>query len=334
VIFAMTVDTEADNQWAFGAPLRTENVRYWRAFQDTCDAYDVKPTYLITSEIVADPAARDLLSTWVGQGKAEVGAHLHAWTTPPFLDEPGYRENDPAHSYLSELPTDLIRAKLTHLTLEIESAFGTRPTSFRSGRFGFDQRCAEVLAELGYIVDSSVTPLTEWSAHRGLPEGNGGPDFRSHAATPFYIAGTGQPGLLEIPLTIVATYAPLRHSTRLLHAYQSFPIRPLRNRILKHWLHPQPIHLRPTPEFSVWDLGAAWNESRRMDGGAAVMMVHSSELMPNGSPFRRTEQSIGDLHEELAAFFDYARTTGARPLTLTEAARELIAARQMPVRAL
>jgi hypothetical protein len=71
-----------------------------------------------------------------------------------------------------------------------------------------------------------------------------------------------------------------------------------------------------------------------MDGGAAVMMVHSSELMPNGSPFRRTERSIRELHEQLAAFFDYARATGARPLTITEAARELISARQMPERAL
>lgn len=334
MILSVTVDTEADNQWDYGTSLATENVRYWQAFQSVCEAYGVTPTYLITSEIVADASARDLLRTWVGKGKAEVGAHLHPWTTPPFLDRPGFRDNDPAHSYLSELPTELVRAKLATLTAEIEHAFDARPTSFRAGRFGFDSRSAISLSELGYLVDSSVTPLTEWSAHPGLPGGGGGPDFTEHDAMPFIIRGTGQPGLLELPLTIVVTYQLLRRFPWLLRLYRSFPIRPVRNRLLRPWLRPQPISLTPTHEFSVSDLAAAWNECERMDSGIAVMMLHSSELMPNGSPFRLTASSVQELLRELAAFFDYARATGARPMTLSGAARHVMSSRTLGVRSI
>ena len=36
IIFVLTVDTEADNQWSHGVPLTTENVRYWEPFQHVC----------------------------------------------------------------------------------------------------------------------------------------------------------------------------------------------------------------------------------------------------------------------------------------------------------
>lgn len=334
VILTVTVDTEADNQWDYGAPLTTKNVDYWHAFQAVCDEQGVTPTYLVTSEIAADPSAQSLLTAWVASGRAEVGAHLHPWTTGPFIDEPGLRYNDPVHSFLSELPTELVRRKLERLTAEIERDLGVRPTSFRAGRFGFDPRCAVALSELGYVVDSSVTPLTEWSAHKGLSDGDGGPDFTSHVATPFIIDGTPRPGLLELPVTIVITYALLRRFPLLYRLYGSFPIRPARNRLFRRWLRPQPIWLSPTPTFTSSDLAAAWDEGQRMGGGVAVMMFHSSELMPNGGPYRPTESSVNEMLAELDAFFRYARGAGARPATLTTAARELMSSRSMETRAL
>ena len=98
---------------------------------------------------------------------------------------------------MSELSDDLVRAKLKNLTGDIEEGMGVRATAFRAGRYGLSDSTASVLAELGYTVDSSVTPLTGWNLHVGLPEGVGGPDFRSHSSTPFVIAGTGAAGLLE-----------------------------------------------------------------------------------------------------------------------------------------
>ncbi|HLA80671.1 MAG TPA: hypothetical protein VJP78_03425, partial [Thermoleophilia bacterium] len=250
IIFVLTVDTEADNQWDHGIPLRTENVRYWEPFQRICRDHDVAPTYLVTSEIADDDLAQTLLRTWAGAGEAEIGAHLHPWTTPPFREDAGFRFNDPSHPFMSELPGDLVRAKLENLTDQISNNFGVRPTSFRAGRFGLDGISARVLSELGYLVDSSVTPLTSWTAHRGLPEGSGGPDFSNHSARPFIIEGTRDEeeganlGLLEIPVTIATTSALLRRFPALSGLHRTLPARAVRKISHGRWLRPQPVWLQ------------------------------------------------------------------------------------------
>lgn len=324
MIFAVTIDTEADDQWNHGAPLTTRNVDYWEPFQAVCDKHGVKPTYLITSEIAADPRAQTLLRAWTTKGSAEVGTHLHPWTTPPFVDQPGLRYNDEQHAFLSELPHDLVARKLDSLTREIEQSVGVRPVSFRAGRFGFDARVARELGRLRYMVDSSVTPLTEWSEHMGLRGRAGGPDFRSHGLKPFMLQGTGSPGVLEIPVTIVATYPVLRRFPQLLRAYQTLPVRAARRILFGRWLCPQPVWLRPTPEFSQSDLRSAWRVAESLGVPVAVMMFHSSELMPAGSPYRSSEASVQELLTLLDDFFGFVCERGAVPATLSAAASKVL----------
>jgi hypothetical protein len=333
MIFALTVDTEADDQWDHGTALKTENVRFWEPFQAVCDKHGIKPTYLVTSEIISDVSAQALLGGWLAAGKAEVGAHLHPWTTAPFLDKPGFRFNDPAHGFLCEFPEEMIRSKLETLTREIEAGLGFRPTSFRAGRFGLDERCAKMLAELGYTVDSSVTPLTKWSRYLGLPAGSGGPDFTSHDANPFLIQGTGNGGLLEVPVTIIPTYSMLRRSQTLLRLYCSLPVRAARRLVLKRWLCSQPVWLRPRPEYDQSDLQKAY-ERQRESSAVAVMMFHSSELMPGGSPYRPTPSSVHKLLALLDDFFEFVVSHEAVPATLSDAALELRSRGNLAVRAL
>jgi hypothetical protein len=60
--------------------------------------------------------------------------------------------------------------------------------------------------------------------------------------------------------------------------------------------------------------------------GAPVlnMTFHSSELMPGGSPYNKTEKSIEDLYLRLDGFLSSLRSDGVRSVTLSEA-RELLA---------
>ena len=135
------------------------------------------------------------LAPLAGRGAAEVGAHLHPWTTPPFGGEPGLARNDAAHTYPCHLDEPLLAAKLRALTTaQIRDAFGAAPTSFRAGRFGLDATGARLLAELGYVVDSSVTPYVSWAGNPGRPGWGGGPDFRGHTPYPFRVAGSGSSG--------------------------------------------------------------------------------------------------------------------------------------------
>jgi len=60
--------------------------------------------------------------------------------------------------------------------------------SFRSGRYGFNEAFANTLIE-NYLVDSSVTPYTDWSANKGISDFNGGPDFLKNPCSFDYLSG-------------------------------------------------------------------------------------------------------------------------------------------------
>jgi hypothetical protein len=319
---AVTIDTEADAQWTPGVPLETRNVGYWEPFQELCERHGVPPTYLVTSEIAADDRARELLEGWARRGVAEVGAHLHPWTTPPYADRPGLRRNDPVHAFPCQLPDELLGEKTAALTEHIAAAFGARPTAYRAGRFGIDVRGTRFLADQGYLVDSSVTPLWSWRATPGR-DGAGGPDFRAHTPRPFRVVGSGTPGLLEIPVTLFATYPPLRRWPLLLEAYRSLPVRAVRKVLLSRWLLPQPMWLTPDPRYSADDLAGVWRCALAAGLDVAVMMFHSSELMPGGSPFRPDAQAIRDLLDCLDAFFGFAAGAQGEFVTLTAMAEGL-----------
>jgi hypothetical protein len=316
----VSLDAEADNQWDHGRPLTTENVRFWQPFQRLCEKYGIPPTYLITSEIAADPRAIQFLHPLVEAGKAEVGAHLHPWTTPPYLDRPGLGFNDDLHLFPSELPKDLLRAKCVYLTEQIEAAIGKRPTSFRAGRFGFDQEHAEILAELGYLVDSSVTPLISWSNTPGLTR-KGGPDFSDKPAYPFEIQTRNSHKLFEIPITILITNKFLQKHLGWLRAYQWLQGKQNGRFIRLNWLPAQPVWLRPLPDTSLRRLCKGWSTADAMKMPAAVMMFHSSELMPGGSPYRLTEETVQRLLFLLEEFFKFAQKNRGEGMTLTEVSK-------------
>jgi hypothetical protein len=333
VDFIVTVDTEADRQWDHGIPLACDNVSYLPAFQRVCDAHGVVPTYLVTSEIAGHPLAQRLLGEWAGSMRAEVGAHLHPWTTAPFRDEPGLRFNDARHLFPNELPDDLLTAKIERLTAQIEASVGARPVSYRAGRFGMNAASACALADLGYVVDSSVTPSVSWQVPDAGSGPRGGPDFRGHSCRPFLIAESGDPELLELPVTVLVTDRWVRRYPELAKLAFGRPVR-LTRRLLRGRVVPQPMWLRPFPSMRAADLKSVWHVAEAEGLPAAVMMLHSSELMPGGSPYRPTRRSITSLLATLDEFFRFVRRMGGTPVCLTEGARRASASTAVERRSL
>lgn len=319
--FIITIDTEGDNQWDHGRELTVENIKYVPRFQDLCEDYGIKPTYLVTSEICNDAYARDLFTGYISDGRAEIGAHLHSWSTPPFMDSEGYRENDANHAFASELPYDLLNDKIAYLTEQISASFGKRPTSFRSGRYGFNENVARALVANEYIVDSSVTPFVSWDEHRGVPDGIGGPDFIDSPAFPFKYPFPGG-SITEIPITIMPTRFPLTASNKLAHQYfrnvnDSLSLRGLR----KLFFSNQPVWLRPVPGTDLRLLTQLLNVTIDRQLPFITMMFHSSELMPGCSKYRPDSDSVEELYRLLDSFFKLLAVRGIASATLTESAQ-------------
>lgn len=186
----IVVDTEEEFDWS--APfsrdsVATRSIPAQARAHEIYNRFGIVPTYVIDYPVAADANAVRFLRGLASAGKAEIGAHLHPWVTPPHAEEVTTR-----NSYHCNLPPALERAKLEALTQAIEQGFGTRPTIFKAGRYGFGPNTQRVLVDLGYRVDCSLVPHTDFS-------GDGGPDFRGCPDVPHWLDEGA--GLLEIPLS-------------------------------------------------------------------------------------------------------------------------------------
>lgn len=318
--FIITIDTEGDNQWDHGCALTVNNIRFIPRFQALCTKYSIKPTYLVTTEVCGDGFAKEIFSEFLSTNQAEVGAHLHSWTTPPFLDKVGYKFNDNNHPFASEIATEILAEKIKTLTIQIETSFGKRPISFRSGRYGFNENVAQILVENNYKVDSSVTPYTSWITNKGLPGGKGGPDFIHKTPTPYNYYFENK-SLLEIPITILPTKFPLNKYPLLANYYfrNSNEMRWLKV-LRKVYFKKQPLWLRPYEWMSRKLFNEIVEEAIRIKLPFLVMMFHSSELMAGCSIYRKDESSIERLYLQLEDLFILLNDRKIKAVTLSEAA--------------
>ena len=112
--FVVTIDTEEDMP-RFGSvqsqKTTFKNIQAIPRFQELCDKYNIKPTYLVVYPLTKDKKAVNILKTIQKQGRCEIGAHLHPWVTPP-IEEEIHDEN----THAVNLPPDLVRYKLKNLT--------------------------------------------------------------------------------------------------------------------------------------------------------------------------------------------------------------------------
>ena len=173
--------------------------------------------------------------------------------------------------------------------------------SHRAGRWAFNEMYARMLLESGYLVDCSVTPHVSWRSLHGVPEGAGGSDYSTCPETPYFvnlddIRSAGASPLLEVPVTIRLSRPPallewVRPVTRHL---------PFVRRIL-----PKPRWLRPNRNNGA-GLRRLVAESLRDGRDNVQFMLHSSELMPGGSPTFDTAARIEGLYRDLERLFAFA----------------------------
>jgi hypothetical protein len=319
--FLITMDTEGDNLWSRPASPQTANSKSLPRFQQLCERHGLKPTWLTNWEMAGCPVFGEFGQDVLRRGAGEIGMHLHAWDTPPLV--PWTADDSKHHPYLFEFPEHLMREKIKRLTARLEEAFERKMVSHRAGRWGFTARYARLLAELHYGVDCSVTPLVSWSGEKGTPNGAGGCDFRRFPARPYFldledISREGSSKLLEAPVTIVQKYRfaqPIEDHIPLLRRYVAR-------------VFPAVVWMRPNGRNRRFLLGVL--EQAREQGWPYVeFMLHSSELMPGGSPTFRTAVAIEKLYDDLEALFE-AAAVDFQAATLSEFRDSWIARRDHP----
>jgi hypothetical protein len=260
-------------------------------------AFGVKPTYLLSPEVMRDDASAERLRAL--RGSFELGTHLHAEYVAPDIDD-----DAESVTFQAALPPVVERAKMHALTALYIDRFGRRPRSFRAGRFGIGAASLPILAELGYAVDSSVTPFLDWRR-----AGRGAPCFRDAPLSPYRPdptapARTGDCALWEVPLTIRPG------------AWQHVPA--LGRRLPHRWLRPTWGSARRLVRLARDVLAEADQTTTSSPPRPAILnvMFHNVEVTAGASPYAASEGAARALLDRLAALLTFARDAGVSSVGL------------------
>jgi hypothetical protein len=296
--FIITIDTEGDDLWARPREITTHNAGYLPRFQSLCERFGFKPVYLTNYEMAMSDVFVEFARDVVARSAGEIGMHLHAWNSPPLV--PLTSDDFRFQPYLIEYPNPVMKEKIKTLTRLLEDRFDQQMISHRAGRLGFDGRYAAMLLDEGYRVDCSVTSGVDWRAHLGDPNGNGGTDYRGFPERPYFlspsdISAPAASGLLEVPVT-----------TRLSALYRMAPWvyrTPLLRQAANRLVSPALDALSPADSDLKAMLRAA-HAARTKSAAHVELILHSSELMPGGSPAFRSASDIDRLYEHLEILFE------------------------------
>lgn len=295
--FLITVDTEGDNlwNWVMGKPITTNNSQYIPAFQDLCEKYGFKPVYLINYEMAHDDFLVNYLSKKSAENLCEIGMHLHAWNTPPQYDLPNIYNGNP---YITEYPADVIEQKVATMKSLLSEKFESEIVSHRSGRWATNEDYFKALKKHGIKIDCSVTPQVDLSSIPGC-SAKGANDYRHYKTTPYEI----YPGILEVPMT-----------TRCIHTLGTGSLKhKMRNLILG-----EQMWLRPIKKSFDYLTRLSQKVIAEPNNDYLEFMIHSSELMPNGSVYFKTQSEVDALFELMDKYFNYVSNQGYTGATLAE----------------
>jgi peptidoglycan/xylan/chitin deacetylase (PgdA/CDA1 family) len=280
----VTIDTEVDKapDWRISSPVQFRSVCEGvpRIFSPLFAKYGVKPTYFLSPEVIEHPRCVEALQS-LGE-RAELATHLHSELIDP--DRRLFPEGMAgarADAIQRQLPRQIEAQKLANLTDLFRRAFGAAPTAFRAGRYGVSDSTYEILAELGYKVDSSVTPGLRWDYAEGEV------DFRDWKPGPQWLH-TPAGRILELPLSIRPRGIVARWARPLIGERRAF-----------QWLRPS------------WSSGESMiHYVESSDERFLNLMFHSMEVIPGASPYARTEAEAARIVESMDVLFKFCARSG------------------------
>jgi hypothetical protein len=318
--FCFTLDTEPDDLWANRPTLSFEHFKRLVAFHRRIANAGARPTYLTTSEVAEDPAARNAMLECLKQENCEIGAHFHTWTREWPFPVPQLDRRD-LHVMAHQLGAEIETAMLEYTCEALEKAFGSRPRCYRGRRFSFGPSTLNALKRCGVRIDSTYTPGIDWrdSQHPLLD----GTDFRNVRRDPHFLSDDGAQSVLEIPMG-AAWLPPFTARMGPFMQKQARRVGKLIGMPLGHrWLRPTYV--------STGDLVATLKQMKSDNIPVWVLVIHSSEIAPC-TPLP-TEEKVNALIERCLAAIEAAVELGAKPATLSEAAEPYLATRAAPVQA-
>jgi len=271
--------------------------------------HGVVPVYLTDYAVASQDAGASPLRELLRDGLCDIGAQMHPWVTPPFVEQ----VND-HNSYVGNLAVALELEKARRLTDILGDVFGTAPLIYRSGRFGAGTRTADILKRLGYLADSSLAPC--WPPEGGVIQARR--SAWALPARPFWLDRERQ--LMEIPNSaalVGGLSGPLGWRLAPLVFYPHLARTGLPGAMSRLGLMER---IRLSPE------GITLEEAKRLVRHMAangqrvfVLTYHSPSLEAGNTPYVRTPDDLRRFLDWLDGFYSFFREEmRGRPATWRE----------------
>lgn len=296
----ISLDVEEEGLFSGNYPrtkLSVTNVAYIKRLAPLWDELGFPLTLFCAYPVFSDASARKTVLWMRDNCQAEIGAHLHHWSTPPLNS--GHAEA-PVRTHL--MRPMLLRQRLRSLLSAGAKCNGTPLTSFRMGRWDLKNMLLPMLAEEGIRVDSSICPLRVFS--------NGADHFLA-PADPYWVQTSPGRRILEAPVTQI----PLWHS------------------LARAWHKAAPGKLMDSFHFfgalsanPFWHRPAVCRWAARLHalrGGHVLNFFwHSSEMMPHGSPHVPDTKTAEAMLRRIFEFCRWLRKNhDVQPVTATQLAK-------------
>ncbi|MDD3137777.1 MAG: hypothetical protein PHX08_02245 [Lachnospiraceae bacterium] len=268
----VTLDTEmdSDEHWGKHYPPEYSSILEGipRLLRPIWDKHEVHPIYFVSPEVLYEEKNIEILKSEVEKG-AIIGAHLHPEYIEPDSIFGKEMEKAIAKFPCSEYPNEIEKEKLIHLTELIEKTLGVKPEWYRAARFGADIDTIQILRELGYKHDSSVTPHINWAS-------KGGPDHSGAPTYPYVIADKD----MYQESTTASDNRIWEHPVTIYGRRWGF----MGKLLPDNWLFYR--WLRPT-HMTYVELKGIIKQMVREKRAEGVMMFHSMEIMIHKTPYVR-----------------------------------------------
>lgn len=251
-------------------------------------------TLFCTHSVLTNAKACKIIAHLRDEYGAEVGAHLHHWSSPPLEGGKGASvRHGSAAVNTAFVPVPLLAEKLEHLFAAGRLFQGSALTSFRMGRWDLRRQHWPLLAQMGVLADASVRPL-----HCGQRRNAG------HASAPDHFAAPREPysvrveghEIFECPLTTTPLLSPVAWAEHIQGKWADTA-----RASVQKW---GALTLLPAYQ-PLWLMKLCTLAHIRAGGRTLSLTWHSSEMMPGGAPHLPTEAAVEKFMVKMKAYVQW-----------------------------
>jgi len=297
-VLIIIIDTEEEFNWnePFNRKnISVKNIAHQQKAQKIFAKYGIKPTYVIDYPVASQPEGIQPLKELYDNKLCDIGAHLHPWVTPPFTEDVNNHNSFPGNlSYEQEYE------KLKTLTDTITENFGFKPSIYKAGRYGVGVNTTKILQKLGYSIDCSVVPNSDFSTTEGASFSN----IKNCQPYPF---ANGK--ILEVPLTVDYVGHLAKAGTPFYKIIQQDSLIKLKiPGILSRLGLFERIRLSPEGQ-NITELKQLTLSMLKQKQKVFCLTYHSSSLMIGGSPYVNSEKELAAFLDTVDQYLDFFKNT-------------------------